>query len=151
MWSGKRARSRNRSRRNILIGAQVGAGARMLPWIMSRDRCRATFSRQGFGAVSTGAGPFFPELKRESEPFGYFTWSWSRSGGRPGPEQFVNLQGLLVQSSKMFGISSVQFGSLVTSLSGKLVQFSQGHGSQLPPFSSVHSFHFTNSSGPESD
>ena len=40
----------------------------------------------------------------------------------PGLEEFVNLQGLL--SSKWFGISSVQFSSLVTGLSGKFVQFS---------------------------
>ena len=33
-----------------------------------------------------------------------------------GPEEFVNYQGLLVQSSKWFGISSVQFRSLITSL-----------------------------------
>ena len=54
-----------------------------------------------------------------------------------GPEEFVNLRGPLVQSSKWFGISSVQFSSLVTSLSGKFVQFSSGHGDQVPPFSSV--------------
>ena len=58
-----------------------------------------------------------------------------------GPAEFVNLQGLLVQSSKWFGISSVQFGFLVTSLSRKLIQFSSGHGGQVSPFSSVHSFH----------
>ena len=31
----------------------------------------------------------------------------------PGPEQFVNIQGLLVQSSKWFGIRQVQFSYLV--------------------------------------
>ena len=35
---------------------------------------------------------------------------------RPGLEGFMNLQGLLVQSSNWFGISSVQFSSLGTSL-----------------------------------
>ena len=72
----------------------------------------------------------------------------------PRPEEFVNLQGLLVESSKWFGISSVQFSSLVASYSGKLVQFSWGHGGQVPPFSSLTSVHlvkFTNSSGPDSD
>ena len=54
---------------------------------------------------------------------------------------FVNLQRLLVQSSKWLGISSVQFSYLVTSLSGKFVQFSSGHGSRVPPFSSFSSFH----------
>ena len=38
---------------------------------------------------------------------------------------------------KWFGISSVQFSSLVTSLAGKFVQFSSRHGGQVPPFSSV--------------
>ena len=38
----------------------------------------------------------------------------------------MNLQGLLVQSSKWFGISSVQVSSLVTSLSGKFVRFING-------------------------
>ena len=47
-----------------------------------------------------------------------------------GPEEFVNLQGLLVQRSKWFGVSSVQISSPVTSLSGKFVQFSSGHGGQ---------------------
>ena len=54
-----------------------------------------------------------------------------------GPEEVVNLRGLLVQSSKWFGIKSVQFSSLVTSLSGKFVRFSSGHGDQVPPFSLV--------------
>ena len=73
---------------------------------------------------------------------------------RPGLEEFVNLQGLLVQSSKWFGISSVQFSSLGTSLPGKFVQLSSGYQGQVPPFSSfssVHSVQFTNSSGPDSD
>ena len=46
-------------------------------------------------------------------------------------------KGLLVQSSKCFGISSVQFSSLVTSLSGKSVQFSWGTGAKI--FRSVRS------------
>ena len=69
----------------------------------------------------------------------------------PGPEEFVNLRGLLVQSSSLLGISSVQFSSLGTSLSGKFVQFSSGHRGQVPQFrsfSSVHLVQFTNSSGP---
>ena len=66
----------------------------------------------------------------------------------PGPEVFVNLQGLLLQSSRLFGISSVQFSSLVISLCEKFLQFSSGHGYQVHPFSSVHSFHFACSSGP---
>ena len=69
-----------------------------------------------------------------------------------GPEEFVNLQFLLVQSSKSFGISSVQFSSQVARLSGKLVQFSSGQWGQVPPFSSfssVHSDQFTKSSGPD--
>ena len=53
------------------------------------------------------------------------------------PEEFVNLQGLLVRSSKRFGISSVQFSSLVTSLTGNFIQFSLRHSGQVPPFSSV--------------
>ena len=68
----------------------------------------------------------------------------------PAPAGFVNLQGVLLQSSKWLGISSVQFGSIVTSLSGKFVQFNSGHGGQVTPSSSVHSFHFANSSGPDS-
>ena len=63
----------------------------------------------------------------------------------------MNLQGLLVQSSKWFGISSVQFSFLATSFSGKFVQFSSGHGGQVHPFSSEHSVQFTSSSGPDSD
>ena len=68
-----------------------------------------------------------------------------------GPEEFVNLQGILVRSSKFLGISSVQFSFLAISLTGKLVQFSTEHGGQVPPFSSlssVHSVQFTNFSGP---
>ena len=59
---------------------------------------------------------------------------------REGQEEFVNLQGLLVHSSKSFGISSVQFSSLVTRLSGKFIQFSSGHRSQMPSFSRFSSF-----------
>ena len=49
---------------------------------------------------------------------------WSQLGlmMQPGPEEFVNLQGHLVQSSNLFCISSVQFRSLGVSLSGKFVQ-----------------------------
>ena len=54
-----------------------------------------------------------------------------------GPEEFVNLQGPLVQSSNLFDISSVQFSSLGTSLSGKFVHFRPEHRGQVPPFSSV--------------
>ena len=54
-----------------------------------------------------------------------------------GPEEFMNLRDRLVQSSKWFDISSLQFSSLVTSLSGKFVQFSSGHEDNVPPFSSV--------------
>ena len=46
----------------------------------------------------------------------------------------------------MVGISSVQFSSLVNSLSDKLVQFSSGHWGQVPrlsSFSSVHLVQFT--------
>ena len=73
---------------------------------------------------------------------------------QPGPEEFVNLQGLLVQSSKWFRISSAQFSSLVTSLPGQFVQFILGHRGQVPPFSSFSSVHLvqiTNSSGSDSD
>ena len=62
----------------------------------------------------------------------------------PGPEGFVSLQGLLVQTSKWFGISSVQFSSLVTSLAGKFVQFSsvQARWPRVSvQFSSLSSFH----------
>ena len=45
-----------------------------------------------------------------------------------GPGDLVTLQGLLVQSSQWVGFSSVQFSSLVTSLSGKFAQF--GHGAE---------------------
>ena len=62
-----------------------------------------------------------------------------------GSEEFVNLKGFLVQSSGLFGISSVQFSSLGTSLSVKFVQFSSGHRGQVPH--SVRSVQFTNSSG----
>ena len=62
----------------------------------------------------------------------------------PGPEEFVNLQGHIVQSSNWFGISSVQFSSLVTSLESSSSSF-RGFGSSAPvqfaefsPFSSVH-------------
>ena len=54
----------------------------------------------------------------------------------PGPEELLSLQGLFVQSSNWFAISSVQFSSLGTSLSGKLVQSSSGHQGQVPLFSS---------------
>ena len=50
--------------------------------------------------------------------------------------------------------SSVQFSSLVTSLSVKFVQSGSEHGDQVPSFSSlssVHSVHFTNYSGLGSD
>ena len=53
-----------------------------------------------------------------------------------GPEEFMNLQGLLVQSSKWFGISSVQFSSPAWSdqLPFSSVQFwARG---QVPQFSS---------------
>ena len=49
---------------------------------------------------------------------------------RTEPEDFVNLQGLLVQSSKWLGISSVQLSSLVTNLPETFVQFSAGHGTE---------------------
>ena len=58
---------------------------------------------------------------------------------RPGPKEFVNLQCLIVQSSKWLGISSVQFISLATSSSGMFVQFSWRHVDQVPPFSSFSS------------
>ena len=70
---------------------------------------------------------------------------------KSGPEEFVNLQDLLVQSSKWFGISSEQFISPGTSMSGKFVQFSSEHRGQVYPFgsfSSVHSDQFMNFSGP---
>ena len=38
------------------------------------------------------------------------------------PEEFVDLHGRVVRSSEWFGISLVQFNSLVTSLSEKFVQ-----------------------------
>ena len=62
---------------------------------------------------------------------------------RPEEEESVNLQDLLIQSSNWFGISSLQFSSLHTSLSGngKLIQFSFGHQSQVPPISSFSSVH----------
>ena len=47
--------------------------------------------------------------------------------GPEEPEEFVNLRGLVIQSSNLFGISSVQFSSLGTSLSGKCVQFGLGY------------------------
>ena len=78
---------------------------------------------------------------------------WPRAVWRcgPGTEEFMNLQGLLVRSLKWFGISSEQFSSLVTSLSGKVVQFSSGHGSRcLRSVRSVHSVQIANSSGPGS-
>ena len=53
----------------------------------------------------------------------------------------ADLQGLLVQSSNWFGISSVQFSSVGTSLSGKFFQFSSGHRNQMLPFSSFSSVH----------
>ena len=43
-----------------------------------------------------------------------------------GPEEFVNLRSHFLQSSNFFGISSVQFSSLGTRLSGKFIQFSLG-------------------------
>ena len=43
----------------------------------------------------------------------------------------MNLRGLLVQSSKWFGISSVQFSYLVTSLSGKFVSSVRGMGTKF--------------------
>ena len=60
---------------------------------------------------------------------------------QPGPEEFANLQGLLVQSSNFFGVSSVQFRSLGTSLTGKFGQFSSGYRGQVPPYSSFSSVH----------
>ena len=69
-------------------------------------------------------------------------------------QEFANLQGFLIQSSNWFGISSVQFSSLGTSLSEKFVQFSSGDRGQVPPFSSfspVHSVQFMNSSDPDLD
>ena len=61
------------------------------------------------------------------------------------PEEFVNLQGLPIQSSNGFASEQyLKFNSLVISLTGKFVQFSLGHGGQVPPSSSVHSFQFTN-------
>ena len=84
----------------------------------------------------------------------HFTITDNHAVQGAGPEEFVNLPGLLVQSLKRFGISSVQFSSQVTSLPGKFVQFSSWHGGQVPtfsPFSSGHSVHSTNSSGPDSD
>ena len=64
-----------------------------------------------------------------------------QAGSASGLEEFVNLRGLLVQSSKWLGISSVQFSSLVTSLSGKFVQFSSGQGAKC--LHSVRSAQFT--------
>ena len=63
----------------------------------------------------------------------------TRPGVEPGPEEFVNLRGLLVQNSKWFDICSVQVSSLVISLSEMLVQLSSGHWDKLPPFSSFSS------------
>ena len=42
----------------------------------------------------------------------------------------MNLQGILDRSSKWFDVSSVQIITLVTSLSGKFVQFSSGREGQ---------------------
>ena len=61
----------------------------------------------------------------------------------PGPEEFVNFQGPLVQSSNLFGISSVQFGSLGTSLESSFSSVG-GTGTkclrsvELSSFRSVH-------------
>ena len=63
----------------------------------------------------------------------------------------TDLQSHLVQSPNWFGINSVQFSSLGTSFSGKIMQFSLGHWGQVllfGLFSLVHSVAFTNSSGP---
>ena len=71
-----------------------------------------------------------------------------------GSAEFASLQRRLVQNSSWFGISSIQFSSLFTTLFGKFIQFSSGHRGEMPPFSSfssVHSVLFTNSSGPDSD
>ena len=69
------------------------------------------------------------------------SWVQSRTNSLQG--LVYKLQGLLVQSSKWFGISLVQFSSLLTSLTGKCIHFSSGRGGQVPPFSSVHSVYFT--------
>ena len=58
---------------------------------------------------------------------------------QPGPEEFVNFLGLVVQSSKWFRISSVQFSSIVTRLPGKFVQFSSWGSSNFKKFSKFSS------------
>ena len=60
----------------------------------------------------------------------------------PGPEEFVNLLCLLVQSSNYFAISSIQFSSLDTSLSGNFAQFSSGSRGQMSSLGSVQSTQF---------
>ena len=61
----------------------------------------------------------------------------------PGPEEFVNLQGL-VQNSNLFGISSVQFSYLFTTLSGKFIYSVQGTGAKC----SVRSVQFSSRTVP---
>ena len=86
----------------------------------------------------------------QSAPSGNFVWlcrglspssRWSLY--LPGLKEFVKLQGLLFQSWKWFGISSVQFSSLVTSLSRK---FSSVWGTWAKWPHSGHSFPFISKS-----
>ena len=58
----------------------------------------------------------------------------------PGPEEFVDLQGL-VQNSNLFGISSVQFSYLFTTLSGNFIYSVQGTGAKC--LRSVRSVQFS--------
>ena len=63
-----------------------------------------------------------------------------------GPEEFVNLQGLFVQSAKWFGFNSVQFSSPVTICLES--SFSSVRCMEAKNLHSVHSVQFTNSSDP---
>ena len=82
---------------------------------------------QGLGtAADLSKGGPGPDVTRRGPPCS------GDSGARtiylePGPEEFVNLQGHLLQSSNWFCISSVQFSSPSTNLFGKFVQFSSGY------------------------
>ena len=114
-------------------------GLLQLDQILTSDQKRTTTRKYSSKAVHW------------SFPLSSTTLGFETQGVAPGQEEFVNLQGPLIQSSKRFGISSVQFIPLVASSLGKFVQFSPGHGDQVPPFNSVHSVQITNFSGPGSD
>ena len=68
--------------------------------------------------------------------------TWGGKSLRSRPEEFVNLQGFLVQSSKSFGFSLVQFSSLVTSLESS---FSSVRGTLAKCLRSVRSVQFIQS------